>query len=135
MNESKGNPLDWSGGFQWINDYVDNIMKDALSAHTHARNGGANSKLLPVELFQTHYNVVARFRVPPGINEQRLKLYVSRQRIKLSGLPGGEEQQVALPVPVYPHSSKALFKDGILQVKLMKRNNEEHFEEVYIRYR
>lgn len=133
MTEPKWPPLNWNEGFHWINEYVENVLKDALSSHKET-NGRSGSKLKS-ELFQTHHYVIVRFHVPASINGNQLRVHASRYRVKIEGLPGGEVQQVSLPALVYPETSRALYKDGILQVKLQKQKTEERFEEVDIRYR
>lgn len=136
------NPLDgwWVGGgakeskqgdFRWINDYVDHVVNDALS------QTGSRPPLpgrLPVELFQTHHYVIVRFRVPDGMKARRLRVFAAPTKLRLEGLPQERKQVVELPSAVRPESARALYKNGVLQVKLAKRGRRERFEEIFIRF-
>lgn len=125
-----------NGGFHWISDYVDRMMKEAVSLQEQKGfRPKRPSKPLREETFETHHYVIVRLHVPVFVNERRLRVHASAQRLKIAGLPGDEEQVVALPFPVSPSSARAMYKDGILQVKLLKRKITERFEEIYIRYR
>ncbi|MCI3923691.1 Hsp20/alpha crystallin family protein [Paenibacillus sp. TRM 82003] len=148
MSDAKWNPSDWNpldglwgaGGpnpmagtsdFRWINDYVDNIVNDALS-----QTGGRRPVpgKLPVELFQTHHYVIARFRVPDSVKAHKLRVFASATKLRLEGLPKDGKQVVALPSAVRSDSAKALYKEGILQIKLLKKRMHERYEEVFVRF-
>lgn len=125
-----------SGGFAWISDYVDRMMKEAMAAQEQEGfRPKKQSKPLREETFETHHYVIVRLHVPPYVNERKLQVHASAHRLKITGLPGGAEQTVVFPLAVSPDTARALYKDGILQVKLLKRKTSERFEEIYIRYR
>ncbi|HZG57113.1 Hsp20/alpha crystallin family protein [Paenibacillus sp.] len=137
MNESLPFASD-GDDFRWVTDYVDSVVKEALAAPAGKTAGkrppDAGGKPLSYELFQTHRHVIVRFAVPERWKPRRLRVFAGWQRLRLEGLPNGAKQVVALPALVYSDSARALYKDGVLQVKLMKRRDNERFEEVYVRY-
>jgi HSP20 family molecular chaperone IbpA len=148
VNESGWNPLDWDAFEQWlgrlpidlkkgsfgkIDEYVDGIVKNAISQPEKWPAKPKGGKL-PVELFQTHNYVIVRFTIPKGINPRWLHVFAAVQRLRLEGLPGDAKQYVTLPAPVSPESSRALYKEGVLQVKLLKRKVNERYEELFVRF-
>ncbi|TLS53619.1 hypothetical protein FE782_04930 [Paenibacillus antri] len=128
--------------FRWVTEYVDGILKEALAAPERqqekvsgkAPRSSGVGKPLSYELFQTHRHIIVRFVVPERIKPRQLRVYAAVQRLRIEGLPNGAKQTVALPALVYSDTARALFKDGVLQVKLMKRPSNERFEEVFIRF-
>jgi len=131
--------------FRWVTDYVDGILKEALAAPERQQEktkeqGSPRSASSPTgrplayELFQTHRHVIVRFVVPGRINPRRLRVFAGIQRLRIEGLPNEGKQTVALPALVYADTARALFKDGVLQVKLMKRASNDRFEEVFVRF-
>ncbi len=131
--------------FRWVTDYVDGILKEALAAPERQQEiakakdvsraaPSPSGRPLAYELFQTHRHVIVRFAVPGRINPRRLRVFAGIQRIRVEGLPSEGKQTVALPALVYGDSARALFKDGVLQVKLMKRPSNDRYDEVFIRY-
>jgi HSP20 family molecular chaperone IbpA len=134
--------------FRWVTDYVEGILKEALAAperqqekskeETASRSARSASspsgRPLVYELFQTHRHVIVRFNVPGRINPRRLRVLAGIQRLRVEGLPNDGKQTVALPSLVYADTARALFKDGVLQVKMMKRASNDRFEEVFVRF-
>ncbi|WP_309120451.1 Hsp20/alpha crystallin family protein [Paenibacillus sp.] len=129
--------------FRWVTDYVDGILKEALAAPERqqekvsakeSRSSSAAGRPLSYELFQTHRHIIVRFVVPERIKARQLRVYAAVQRLRVEGLPNGGKQTVALPALVYADTARALFKDGVLQIKLMKRPSNERFEEVFVRF-
>jgi len=128
--------------FRWITEYVDSIVKEALAApekeQAKAKEKGTRSatvgKPLSYELFQTHRHVIVRLIVPERMKPRRLRIFAGVQRLRIEGLPNEGKQTVELPALVYADTARALFKDGVLQVKLMKRPANDRFEEVFVRF-
>jgi len=133
-----GPPFDAANeDFRWITEYVDGVVKDALTAagsRSAKRPSRKAGQPLSYELFQTHHHLIVRFRVPERIKARRLRVFAGVQKLRVEGLPGDEAQTVELPAFVSPSSCRALFKDGVLQVKLAKRKINDRFEEVFIRF-
>jgi len=138
MNE--GSPFEFDAAnedFRWITDYVDGVVKDALTAagaRGAKRPPRRSGRPLTYELFQTHHHLIVRFRVPERIKARRLRVFAGVQKLRIEGLPGDAAQTVDLPAFVSPSTCRALFKDGVLQVKLTKRKINDRFEEVFIRF-
>lgn len=160
MDKGGWNPFDWDAFERWlgdsmpfdprnatskkINEYVREVVEEALSqAGTPEARAGFTSGMmrppfgsvtLPTEVFQTHNHVIVRIKVVKGVKPRQLRLYAGLQRLRIDGLPESGTQYVRLPGLVHPETSRAMYRDGVLQVKLPKRKINERFEEVDVRF-
>lgn len=111
-------------GNSWIQDYIKNAMDRALpplspeeaqTASTSAERG-----LFRPNLTEMGKTLIARFKLPEKYPADRVRLYLSRDRIRLEGLPGGREKTVVLPSPVKVDNCRAQIHNGILEIRMQK---------------
>ena len=75
------------------------------------------------QVFETHDFVIARIPIkqeeyfPPKLLMDTYHLYVNH-------LPDQKDLTIKLPSPIRPKNAKAEFKDGILEVRMLKRGPE-----------
>lgn len=116
---------------QHINNTIANSVPDFLKnmnmqpANTNT-NTSSPSEPAPanVEVFETHDFVVAR--IPVVDEETKPKLSLDTYRLYIKGLPGDPKNQVVvpLPAPIKPKYTKAEFKSGVLEVRMLKKGPE-----------
>lgn len=114
----------------WVDKFIQNVMKQAVPEPV---SKSAQPLPLQTEVFETHRNVIVKIRIPSHIQPRALQLFANSHQLKIEG-PGQNVQYVRLPAAVHSHSSKAEFRDGILQLQLRKKIKSERFDEVYIRF-
>lgn len=148
MSEGSNNTIDWkkfeqffgatfpftdkgSGKFSdnWVENYVQRILKNVPGVS----NSNAHQPLSH-EVFQTHHFVFIKIKVPDSIRERAMQVSVSSTQLKIEGLPEKQSFVVQLPVLVKARESRASYKDGILQIKVRKNNDDLDFYNVGIRY-
>ncbi len=111
----------------WVEDYVKSVMKQAMPQNDQPDE-------LESEVFETHRDVIAKIAVPEHISPGDLRIFAASNQIRLEGLPGGAKQFIPLPAHVNPGVSRALMKQGVLQIQMRKQNKEEQYKEIFIRY-
>lgn len=124
-------PLKGMGGLQKlpvdlgsIHSYVKNVVSKATQFQDS----------LSSEVFETHHFIIVRFNIPSHIKLTEVRVLVNSQHVKLDNLPGGKEKLVQLPKRVLPRKCRALYKRGILQIKVPIEHDDEPYREIYIRY-
>jgi HSP20 family protein len=91
-----------------------------------------------IDIYETRDQIVILAEIA-GVPREQINLEVSSRTVKLSGareggmqeecgryrlaeIPCGRfERGIALPVPVEPETARALYRDGILEIRLIKR--------------
>jgi HSP20 family molecular chaperone IbpA len=114
----------------WVDKFIQNVMKQAVPEPV---TNSVQPPPLQTEVFETHRNVIVKIRIPAHIQPRALQLFANSHQLKIEG-PGQNVQYVRLPAAVQSQSSKAHFRDGILQLQLRKKTESERFDEVYIRF-
>ncbi|HEX6033965.1 MAG TPA: Hsp20/alpha crystallin family protein, partial [Anaerolineales bacterium] len=101
------------------------------------RNGGATWSSLPIDMYQTHDDVVVK-AVVPGFRPEQVQINVTGDVLTIRGETGQEEEtkekswhirehrfgsferSVALPVNVVSDKATAEFENGVLTITLPK---------------
>ncbi|OPA77870.1 molecular chaperone [Paenibacillus selenitireducens] len=111
----------------WVENYVQGVLKNIPTA-TNKNN------LIKHDIFQTHNFVFIKIAIPKHIRIRDLQVSVSQNQIRIEGLPENQHHIIKLPEIVKSQESKAKFKNGILQIKVRKNNDDLKFHDVYISY-
>lgn len=112
----------------WVEKFVRKMMTKALPAAGVADPPSSSST------FETHHFIIVKFRLPKGCSRDELRLLVRSDKIRIEGLPDGGSESIKLPKAVHPRECRALVRDGVLQVKLRKRNYGSSYYETSIRW-
>ncbi len=137
-NSGSQNPFsNWSSPFQQgfpfnsqqiqehINNTIANSMPDFLRTNNEVpQSNRPSSSKSNIEVFETHDFVVARIPVP---NEQtKPKLSLDTYKLYVKGLPDEPNGEVVVPLPsaIKPKYTKAEFKSGVLEVRMLKKGPE-----------
>lgn len=113
----------------WITNYIGEILKNV----NPMQNNSAPSSRLNAEIFQTHKSVIVRIPVPQDIDEASIRLSINKLRLRVEGLPTAKSQHtLTLPVPVIVGSSRAVIRDGVLEIRMPKDPNDRKFTKLYV---
>ncbi|GIP38124.1 hypothetical protein J31TS4_14040 [Paenibacillus sp. J31TS4] len=113
-------------GENWVESYVKNMLDNTLN-----KRGGDTG--LAHEQFETHSDVIVRITVPDSLSVRSLRLLCGPRQLKLEGLPSGTTQSIELPCPVLFESARAVYKRGVLQVRMPKEIESDFLQEIPIR--
>ncbi|RXZ78296.1 hypothetical protein EBB07_30040 [Paenibacillaceae bacterium] len=151
-SSNKGNGFDWSqmekwmkqAGLtgpaemlqqpEWIEKFVGQVLKKTLPANALSIAGmpGVPAPAKP-RIFATHHFVIVQFKLGSRDHPDNYRLLVRPDRVKLQADTDERTQRAKLPCQIVPESCRALFKDGVLQVKLRKRRMSSQYYEAPIR--
>ncbi|SFI28790.1 hypothetical protein SAMN02799624_00137 [Paenibacillus sp. UNC496MF] len=100
---------------EWIENYVRGMMNKAIPAASSAfQTTNAN-------VAETKRFVVVTYPLGEAADLSALRLLAKEDRLKLSGLPGGDAETIRLPKLVLPRTCQAEYDGAVLKVKLRKR--------------
>lgn len=144
MDEQQTNWNNWMGQDKFFEKFpfdiknpMKNMQVDLSSVDDYVKNiiSQVNpSNILYPDFFETHRFLIAKIKIPANIHFRSLNVHLSRTHIKIDGLPGKSSQELKLPTHVDTNDCRALFKKGLLQLKMRKLNWDESYREVYVRY-
>jgi HSP20 family molecular chaperone IbpA len=118
----------------WIEPYVQKTIARVL-ASTHAMDGNRpHAPPHETETFETLTHVIVKVRIPDRNRARNTNVYAGPNEIRLEEGRGVRRTTIPLPALVLPETCKAVYKNGILQLQLKKRNMEAATHPVPIRY-
>ncbi|SFL44479.1 hypothetical protein SAMN03159341_10697 [Paenibacillus sp. 1_12] len=116
----------------WVDDYVQQMLKKAMPKSGMLRGiKTIHGIKTNTEIFETHHYVIIKFKLPQPSNPI---VKARADRVTIEDKPLLKKQSVKLPCLVVPRSSKASYKNGILQIKMRKRKVDQTAYDVYVRY-
>ncbi|MEX2461452.1 MAG: Hsp20/alpha crystallin family protein [Paenibacillaceae bacterium] len=111
---------------------------DLSSIHTYVQNVlsqvAVDELKLRVEIFETHQSVIAKIKIPKHLDPRSLKIWVNTSHIKMERTQDNKEQMINLPSRVDSNTSKAVYKQGILEIRIPKLKARDRYHEVFVRY-
>jgi HSP20 family molecular chaperone IbpA len=111
-----------------INNYVQNAISHVMPSETTIHPD------VHPDIFETHNFVIVKLKLPKNVNPSNIRLFIQANHIKLEGWANEKEQIIKLPSSVQSTKSKALFKQGVLEIKMPKIKFRDRFHEVFIRF-
>jgi HSP20 family molecular chaperone IbpA len=100
---------------EWIENYVKSMMNKAIPAASSAfQTTNAN-------VLETKRHVIVTYPIGEAADLSAVRLLAKEDRLKLSGLPGGENETIRLPKLVLPRTCQAEYDGAVLKIKLRKR--------------
>lgn len=116
----------------WVGDIVkksiDRYLNEGLTPNVFNPFASAS---LSYDLFETHRSVIIRLHIPKDVSPHKVRASVNRRKVRIE-LPSGKRQEIRLEKPVNPKRSHAVYKEGILEVRMPKIREPKSFHEVYI---
>lgn len=144
MDKSKTNPFNWEnfenffganpvnasfGGLD-ISKLQDYIQKQLSRTFEDTKYVKAKEDY---ELFETHDRIITRLRMPEEVDMGWLKVYSDTHRVKVVGQNLVDQALISLPNKVRISGSKALFKDNVLEIHMLKEAYED-FQEIPVKF-
>ncbi|RAU91697.1 hypothetical protein DQG13_28815 [Paenibacillus sp. YN15] len=133
-----------AGGTDWVEEYVQDVLKRTFSQRTGSFFPEANERAetsesghgldYDYETFETHNNVIVRITVPEDVQVRNVRLYAGSMQLKVEQDPTRKSMYIPLPSEVEGGSVKASLKDRVLEVRCPRRQEAEVFQEVRVRY-
>jgi HSP20 family molecular chaperone IbpA len=115
----------------WIGDYVQRILRHAQSQQ------GLSASFADIDShwFETHKSVIFRINVPKETNANLIRVWVSSHHLQLEGIPDTKHKHTfPLPAPVVAKASRAVFKDGVLEIRMPKSVSDKKYREIYVEF-
>ncbi|WP_144932621.1 Hsp20/alpha crystallin family protein [Paenibacillus sp. 32O-W] len=109
----------------WIQNYVQSLLKERIPEAVPAQWNPQP------EVFETHRSVFVRFELPEEIDPYMLKIRVYPASLQMEGW-GEREYKVKLPALVSANRSKAVMKDGIVEIRMPKTSRKGKGKELYL---
>ena len=109
-------------------DSINQFMPNFLKGDGLRQNSFQSQPFNDVQIFETHDFVIARI---PAVFDNSLRPHLSMNSYHLyvKGLPDrNEELSIKLPSPIKPKYAKAEYKNGILEVRMLKQSPEPTME-------
>jgi len=142
MEEDATNNEKWAQGDSFFNgkspfSYVNPLEKlDLSSLHNYVQNAISRVSMgepaLISEVFETHQYAIAKIKISKKLYSNQLRVFVNYNQIKLEGLTGYKAQIINLPCHVEASNCKAIYRQGILEIKLPKVKYKNYYHEVFI---
>lgn len=120
-------PSDYGAASHWLEKEVKDSIESAM----------AGMRLMDsesIDLFETHRSVIAKIIVPNRRILKSLSIRVNEEHMKVSGFRHKEIQTIRFPTFVIPSTAKAVYKNGVLQVQIRKKEKSERYYELNIEY-
>lgn len=135
----------WVNGFPYTNgnNNFQNMLSDTLNKSMPSFFGGGmmnsnqnqpnqNNRSIQqadYKTFETHEFVLVRVTLPKQANTNNIRLLLDSHQLTVKGIHSdGSDLRIQLPAAVRPKYAKADYKDGILEVRLMKKGPESQAE-------
>lgn len=124
MNEL-GTGLDLS----WVNKHIEETLNQSLPSNAAQDKPASYSS----EIVDIHNYVIVKIKVPES-QARTLAVAASSTQLKLLGGASNPQQTIQLPAFVRADSSKAIYKNGVLEIRLLKREKTERFSDIEIHF-
>ncbi|WP_256757139.1 hypothetical protein [Cohnella sp. WQ 127256] len=119
---------DQGGDSNWLNQYVKNMMQNSKNiARVQAQS------LVQIETKQDAKFVSVTIKLDSDIDLNKLQLFATVDRLKITGLPGDKKRTVRFPSLVYARTGKAVMKkERQLVIRFKRRPPEKSEYELFI---
>lgn len=108
----------------WIERIVQEAFTPSISTESN--------ELYNHTIFETHKSVIVRILLPNSVNPELLRVYVGATSLRVEGFPNRTEKNVQLPCEVNRVGIRSSFKDGILEIRTMKKRSSDQERQINI---
>ncbi|GIP33177.1 Hsp20/alpha crystallin family protein [Paenibacillus sp. J2TS4] len=109
----------------WIQNYVQGLIADQIPEVK-----GTEWSPDP-EIFETHRSVFVRFKLPEEIDPYLLKIRVQPASLRLDGW-ADKELNIKLPALVAASRSKAVMKEGVVEIRMPKSSDKGRGKQLHL---
>ncbi|MFD0958673.1 Hsp20/alpha crystallin family protein [Paenibacillus chungangensis] len=110
----------------WVENFVRKMMTKALPEAAGLLGGSSSTS---AEFSESKQYLQVKYRLPSGFDRNAISLHVREDRVRVEGLPGGKRELIRLPKLVKPRICRAVVREGVLLVKLRKRQRLQRYHE------
>lgn len=126
-----------AGTIPWVDRYVKGILADTVHGTTNRQFEqtplSSKQSSIACNVFETHQAMIVRIRLSAETDAHEIRLLAAPNELKIYGLPGDEDKTIKLSAPVRIDGAKAICKQRILEVTLVKER-EGPAQEIPIRF-
>jgi HSP20 family molecular chaperone IbpA len=119
---------------EYIKDLVANVVPDAMVGANKTMNMTQPTSSLNFNVFETHTYVIARAKLSKGTDLGGIRILAGSNELLVKGLPEGDDKVIALPGRVRPNESKAVYKNGVLEIRMPRDEEQEAFIELPVKF-
>jgi HSP20 family molecular chaperone IbpA len=110
------------GGMPWLEEYVKELVSGLVPRKpTDAPAARSQASAVTSNVFDTHQMYIIRMKLPPGADVGGMELSVSSHELTLKQ-EGRVVRAVKLPGPVQLTKCKAVYKNNVIEVRVLKEN-------------
>jgi HSP20 family molecular chaperone IbpA len=109
-------------------DWIARIVQEALGQSVPSES----KELYTHTIFETHKAVIVRIQLPNSVNPELLRVYVGPTSLRVEGFPNQTEKKVRLLCEVNRVGIRSSFKDGILEIRMMKKRSSDQEMQINI---
>lgn len=141
LNDSNLAPPDPQSISQYVNEILRKTLPESMNSFAgmgptmgkEASVSGWKPGKIQFDNFETHQSVITRFRVPAGVDPKDIGILVGAGDVRIR-LPDGGEERNPLPRRVRVEDSKAVYKDGVFEIRMPKEAEDEHYREIFVKF-
>lgn len=137
-----GNTQQWNGqlpdmmDMKTIDSYIQRTIQQALNGSNIPQKNNVDvidskSNKLNYELVELHQYYIVKIDIPDTVSVHDLSISLGNCKLIVTGLLGGEAQAIQLPEQPYGKQYSAQYKDGIIEVRLLKKGDDSS-KDIYI---
>jgi HSP20 family molecular chaperone IbpA len=116
--------------FSWLENYIHDMVSESLPRPSKETNSRSKTKST---IFETHDYIIVKVNLADNIEPEHVKIYHYANQLKLEGLSNGSHTMVQLPAQGRYHGSKAIIRNGILEIRIPKETNET-YRQIRVRF-
>lgn len=111
----------------WLQPFMEQIQHSMANPFLQRKDSQQASD---IQLFETFDFIIIRFFVPDASIVKNIKLYHTSNQVFIENFPKeGEKKRITLPALVQKKGSNATFKEGIIEMILIKKQ-DSHLTEI-----
>ncbi|MEX2414956.1 MAG: Hsp20/alpha crystallin family protein [Paenibacillaceae bacterium] len=109
-------------------EWFEHVVQEALTQPLPSQS----KELYTHNIFETHKSVIVRIQLPNSLNPELLRVYVRAASLRVEGFPNQTEKKVQLPCEVNTVGIRSSFKDGILEIRMVKKRSSDQERQINI---
>jgi len=115
----------------WIGDYVKQLIQQAQQTDRTS----TPEKSLDYDLSETSRSVICKINIPKQTNPNLIRIWLNAQQLRIVGIPHSQQKHtIALPVRIVTKTSQAVYKKGVLEIRMPKYMGKRKFREIYVQF-
>jgi HSP20 family protein len=126
--------MNHSWSLPWLDDYVKQLITGVTSsipfrggpASTSAHSAPSSSK---IKIVETQSHIIVRIKAAKPFELRQIRFRVGGNELRMRGLPDEDEKRIRLPGIVKAKGSRAVYRDGIFEVRL-PRDDRASFTDI-----